>query len=364
MTPTDAPHAASSHPAPQSTPPALPAGWCGATPGVGDAADLHALLVRHEAVARGRSSAALSEVEGEVAGAGAEVRRHVLVRDDRGRARAWATVHDRAAGRVLVSVVLDPDLEAGSADTIAAGLFAWAAAGAGDLARERGLGATQIDSGAFADDPRQQRWLAAAGFEQTRTWFQMSRPVTSADGDPQAQPDAHDDLVVRRVGRADGGMPDEADLVTVHDVLEEAFTDHFNYHAETFDEFVSRLREDPGHRWDHWWVAELADGDGGERRPAGALVSTVSRGSGEAPDDSYVAYLGVLRSARGLGAGRSLLHAVIADAAERGRSTVGLEVDADSPTGAVELYASTGFVTSYVTQSWHRDLPVSPGLPV
>jgi hypothetical protein len=54
----------------------------------------------------------------------------------------------------------------------------------------------------------------------------------------------------------------------------------------------------------------------------------------------------------------SLLNAVIADAAQRGRSSVGIEVDKDSPTGAAALYLSMGFVTSYVTESWHRDVPV------
>ncbi len=84
----------------------------------------------------------------------------------------------------------------------------------------------------------------------------------------------------------------------------------------------------------------------------------MAAGSDGRPDGSYIAYLGVLRSARGRGAARALLHAVVADAAERGRDRVGLEVDADSPTGAVGLYESTGFVTSYVTQSWHRALRV------
>jgi ribosomal protein S18 acetylase RimI-like enzyme len=92
------------------------------------------------------------------------------------------------------------------------------------------------------------------------------------------------------------------------------------------------------------------------------LVGTASPGVEGSPEGSYVAYLGVLRSARGRGAARSLLTAVIADAAERGRDRVGLEVDADSPTGAVDLYTSTGFRTAYITQSWHRDLTVgAPG---
>ncbi|WP_237767354.1 hypothetical protein [Serinicoccus sp. CUA-874] len=53
---------------------------------------------------------------------------------------------------------------------------------------------------------------------------------------------------------------------------------------------------------------------------------------------------------------KGLLRTVIADAAARGRASVGLEVDADSPTGADGLYRSLGWETKYVTQSWHRAL--------
>ncbi|WP_188037790.1 GNAT family N-acetyltransferase, partial [Actinotalea sp. JY-7885] len=308
--------------------------------------------------ARGRASAALSDVEADVVGLGARSRAHVVVRDADGAVRAWATLHDRAAGRVVAAVVVDPGLAPETADAVAHALFAWVEAGAVRFAAERGIDTTQVDSGAFADDPRQQRWLTDAGFRHTRTWWQMSRPVTPGDADvPQPGPG----VTVRRVRRGEDGMPEEHDLVAVHDVLEEAFADHFNYHAETFDEFVARLREDPGHRWDHWWLAEITDDAG--RRPAGALVGTVSPGGDGRPDGSYVSYLGVLRSARGRGVATSLLDAVVADAARRGRDRVGLEVDADSPTGAASLYSSRGFVTSYVTRSWHRDVAAAPAAP-
>ena len=49
---------------------------------------------------------------------------------------------------------------------------------------------------------------------------------------------------------------------------------------------------------------------------------------------------------------------VIADAARRGRVSVGLEVDADSSTHAHQLYESMGWKTKYVTESWHLDVPV------
>ena len=163
-------------------------------------------------------------------------------------------------------------------------------------------------------------------------------------------------MTFRRVRRAGTGMPEDTDLRALHEVLEGAFVDHFNHYEETFEEFLHRLREDPGHRWDHWWLAELTDGP--EPQPVGTLVGTVSESS-NGPDGSYVSYIGVLESARGRGVAKGLLRTIIADAASRGRNRVGLEVDADSATGAHELYLGMGWETSYVTQSWHRDVPVA-----
>jgi ribosomal protein S18 acetylase RimI-like enzyme len=183
----------------------------------------------------------------------------------------------------------------------------------------------------------------------------MSRPVEPAEAALDAE--AKEGVRIRPVRRQGTGMPDEDDLRTVHDILESAFADHFNSHEETFDEFVSRLREDPGHRWDHWWIAELVDGP--EPEPAGALVAAVTHGEDGEPDGSYVEYIGVLQNARGRGVAKSLLNTVIADAAERSRDRVGLEVDADSPTGADQLYVSMGWTTKYVTESWHRNVPVT-----
>lgn len=75
------------------------------------------------------------------------------------------------------------------------------------------------------------------------------------------------------------------------------------------------------------------------------------------------AAVGVLEAARGRGVAKGLLHTIIADAAARGRDRIALEVDADSSTGADGLYVSMGWQTSYVTQSWHRDVPVGSGVP-
>lgn len=330
-------------------PATLPDGWWAHSPGPDDVRDLHALRARHEVAARGAESAGLATTRAEVAGDGAASRTHLVVRDDAGAARGWATVHDRAAGRVLVAVVVDPDLDDATGDDLAAGLFGWAETAGAELARQRGLTSTQLDSGAFEPDARQQRRLAAAGYAHVRTWWQMRRPVTGADGGERPP---RPGVVIRRLRREDHGMPGAPDLAAAHTVLEEAFADHFNHHAETLGEFLARLRSDPGHRWDHWWLAELVDGDAPQA--VGVLLASATGDEDGPATGSYVEYLGVLRAARGRGVARSLLDAVVTDAAERGRTSVGLEVDADSPTGAADLYLSQGFTTSYVTQSWHR----------
>ncbi len=346
--------------------PALPEGWSIGTPDPGDRFDvarLTHLLRAHEREGRGWAGASVDDVLVEVSEAGLRTRENVVVRDENGEIRAWGSVHDRAGGRMLFVHVVERALPAAVADGCSQVLFEWAVGQAKAVGAARGLQTQQIDTGAFADDERQHAWLAGAGFERVRTWWQMTRPVTADEvslvPDPAGWADPERGVRVRRVRRSESGsgLPDEDDLRAVHDVLEEAFQDHFNSWEETFDEFLHRLREDPGHRWDHWWLAELVDGEAPE--PVGALVGTVSE-STSGPDGSYVSYIGVRATARGRGVAKGLLRTVIADAAGRGRDRVGLEVDADSSTGADGLYTSMGWTTTYVTESWHRDVPV-PG---
>lgn len=344
--------------APDRPEPTLPDGWTAYEPGEADVPDLVALLRRHERQARGWPGADSEVVAAEVSGRGSVKRDHLLVRDPQGTARAWVSCYDRARGRVVVGVTVDPDLPDPGADRVASFAFARAEDFGRHIARRRGLRTTQLDSGSFEDDTRQRRWLTAAGYRHVRDWWQMTRPVTPEEA--TSLPAPREGVAVRPVRRGPGGMPEEEDLRAVHLVLEESFADHFNSYRETFEEFVERLRADPGHRWEHWWLAEV---DG---HPAGALVGSAVTGRVDeegrpVPDGSYVDYIGVHARARGRGVAKALLHAVIADAARRGRDRVGLEVDADSPTGADGLYRSLGWRTRYVTESWHRDLDLGDG---
>lgn len=334
--------------------PGLPAGWEAGLVDGNDAAQverLTALLREHEHAGRGWASGSEDDVLVEVTGL--VMRENLVVRDPEGVIRAWGSVHDRAVGRMLYVHIVERTLGSVVARKCSDVLLEWAHAQARQVGAERGREVQQIDTGAFQDDERQDIWLTGAGFTKVRTWWQMTRSVVADEVDLVPDPHAwsKDGVRFRLVRREAGGMPDEADLRAVHDVLEGAFTDHFNSAGETFDEFIHRLREDRGHRWDHWWLAEV-DGEA-----AGALVGTVSE-SDKGPEGSYVSYLGVLESARGRGVAKGLLRTIIADAAARGRDRVGLEVDADSSTGADGLYVSMGWGTKYITESWHKDVTI------
>lgn len=330
----------------------LPDGFTHRPPEPDDTDAVTALLADHQRAAKGSAGVDPRAVLGQLAGIGSWTRRQHLVHDAAGTLVAWLSVHDRAAGRTLAEVTVSPALAPEVADALAGALFDTAERLAREISRMRGLRSTLLDSGAYADDPRQQRWLDRAGYRMTRTWLQMTRPVDPAEA--SSLPGPREGVEVRQVERHDDGLPVAQDLQAVHRVLEESFQDHFSSYRESFPEFVMRLREDPGHRWDHWWLATVETPEG--PLPAGAVVSSVLRPDADGIQGSYVDYIGVHRRARGRGVAKALLHTVIGDAARRGRNRVGLEVDADSPTGADGLYLAMGWVTDYRTQSWHRDL--------
>jgi GNAT superfamily N-acetyltransferase len=311
------------------------------------------LVAAHRRSVRGTADVDVDAVAAAVIGTGSWTRRQVVLRTPDGTTSAWIAVHDRAGGRTMVDLTVAPDCSEGEA--VAASLLRWAREAALETMRLRELSETQLDASVYADDARQQGWLLAAGYERTRTWLQLTRPVD----DGESLPGPRDGVTVRQVAKHENGLPVAGDIQVVHQMLEESFADHFNSYRESFPEFLQRLREDPGHRWDHWWIAEVDEQ--GEPQPGGALVSSVLPADAADVPGSYVDYIGVHRRARGRGVAKALLHTVIRDAQRRGRNRVDLEVDADSPTHADRLYASMGWTTKYCTESWHARVTDSSG---
>ena len=348
----------------QEPQPDLPAGWSARIPGERDLPALVRLRVADQAPFTGARTVDVAAVRSEVVGQASWTRRQLVVTLG-GELRGWVSVQDRAAGRTTVSLYLERDGDAAETAQVAAALYEWAHRQGEAIARLRGLSRTRMDASPYAEDVVQRGWLERAGYDCRRRWLHMTRPV-----DPdETLPPLREGVTVRRVARHDDGVPVAQDLQVVHRMLEESFQDHFNSYRESFPEFVQRLREDPGHRWDHWWLAFVSTGGGPGRPeqvvPAGAIVCSVLAPDSAGVAGSYVDYIGVNRMARGRGVAKGLLHTVLADAAERGRNRVGLEVDADSPTRAHELYRSMGWATDYATESWFEDVDVAdlPGSP-
>ena len=328
----------------------LPRGWSARVPTADDVVPITELVAAHQQATRGAASVREDDIATAVTGARSWTRRQVVVADPEGEIMAWAWVHDRAAGRTMLDVTVAPGCP--DCDSLAATLYRWVADAARLVAGQRELDVTQLDALIHEGDTRQQQWLAAAGYVHTRTWLNVSRPVDDAP----SLPEPREGVRVRPVDTHERGMPVASDLQVVHQMLEESFADHFNSYRESFPEFVQRLREDPGHRWDHWWIAEV-DVDG-EPQPGGALVAAVLPPDSTGAEGTYVEYIGVHRQARGRGVAKALLHTVIRDAHDRGRNRVDLEVDAESPTGADGLYLSMGWKNSYRTESWHAEARV------
>ncbi len=339
---------------PVPVPDGLPPGWGVRVPELDDLPVLLELRGADRFAHTGSRSVDREAIESEIAGPASWTRRQLLAIDPDGMPRAWIVVHDRAAGRTMVMLYVDRSLE--EKGEVAAALYAWAEEQAREIGVLREVEETRLDASPFAGDDVQQDWLAAAGYTKRRVWPQMTRPVEPEEA--TSLPGPRDGVTIRRVASHDNGLPLATDLQLVHEMLEASFEDHFNSYRESFPEFVQRLREDPGHRWDHWWLA-FVEGDEGQPLAAGAVVSTVLPENADGHEGSYIDYIGVHRHARGRGVAKSLLHTVIADAAQRGRDRVGLEVDADSPTGADGLYTSMGWETDYVIESWLKDLDLS-----
>jgi mycothiol synthase len=194
----------------------------------------------------------------------------------------------------------------------------------------------QVFSYATAD--RLRGWLQAAGGEVIRHFWRMA--IDLADAPPPA-PVPPEGVVVRGVADA------EPDLRAVHQVLTEAFRDHFGSHPSEFDAWLARQRVGTGPDVSLWRLAEL---DG---QPVAALVAR------QWPDAGWVQMLGTRRDARGRGLGRALLLSSFGEFHRRGTRRVELGVDASNPTGAVGLYESAGMRQSFSAELYQ--LPPSCG---
>lgn len=104
-----------------------------------------------------------------------------------------------------------------------------------------------------------------------------------------------------------------------------------------------------------WYVVAVAEPDGDDPDADDRLLGYAGlAGPGEAGGDADVATVAVLPDARGRGLGRTLLRALLAEAARRQAGAVLLEVRDDNE-AARALYASEGFERLAVRRRYYAD---------
>jgi ribosomal protein S18 acetylase RimI-like enzyme len=131
----------------------------------------------------------------------------------------------------------------------------------------------------------------------------------------------------------------DRDLPAAHRVLQDAFRDHWDHEPVSFERFLEQ-EVDEGFDPSLWFLA--LDGD-----DVVGVLSGIAH-----TDRAWVGELGVLRSHRGRGIATALLRSSFAAFARRGFRRVRLNVDADSPTGAVALYERVGMRAASSYDLW------------
>jgi len=274
---------------------------------------------------------ALRSPEADVAGS-------LLAFDDEGRAAGYQLVEvDRPARQVFLDPYSDPGLDA-QGDLLSALVSAGVERAAHLVGGEEPV--WKVCAGARADDQRYVVVMERNGFEVVRHFFRMRIDLDSAA--PLEPPLWRDGVTVETADTADIRH-------AVYEVLEEAFVDHWNHAARTFDEWVGYFDATPEHVDLSQWVLVRVDGE-----PAAAMLGDLSLAQ---IDEGYIRELGTRRAFRGRGLARALLLHSFAEARRRGWRSLQLGVDSESPTGAVGLYESVGMAPAWRALAMQRDVP-------
>lgn len=186
-----------------------------------------------------------------------------------------------------------------------------------------------VHSWFYSQQEAAEELLRHEGFEHERTFFEMAIDLASDDA-PAIAP-LPEGIVLRTFDPA-------TDADRLFEAYVATFRDHFGY--------VERPRDVAYERWRHMILdyptfdpalVTLAEAEGG------IAGYTVAWHEEETPtSNGHVQHLGTMREWRRRGLARALLTRVFATFQARGAQRVMLGVDAASPTGALDLYKSTG----------------------
>lgn len=234
---------------------------------------------------------------------------------DGGVLLGYADVDDGGADRTRfwIDLRLRPGVPLEAGDALLAAMEQRAAERAAPGALLRGF--------QTGDDAETRGLYERRGYRLFRLSLRMEASLAGEPADP-VWPEG----ITVRVARRE-------ELPRVRDAVEEAFADHWEAEAEPIEQW-EHFASGPNQDLSLWFIAE--DGD----EIAGASLCR-PRDPGD-PDTGWVATLGVRRPWRRRGLASALLLHSFAELRRRGRTRVGLGVDAENTTGAVRVYEGVG----------------------
>lgn len=161
--------------------------------------------------------------------------------------------------------------------------------------------------------------LEARGFSCVRHYFHMAISLDDV-GEPPPVPAG---LVLRT-------FEPQKDAEAVHELIVDAFSEHWNWTPLSFESFRKRVQESDD--FDQEFTPLVFEGE----RLIGASLNGKKVGMGWVDD------LAVRKDQRGRGLGELLLRETFARFKAKGWDKVGLGVDSSNVTGAVRLYERVG----------------------
>ena len=179
------------------------------------------------------------------------------------------------------------------------------------------------------------------GFRPTRQSYKMLLEMSDAPPKPKFPP--HIQLKP---------YDPERDAAAVYRADDDAFRDHFGFIEEPFEEgfqkFTHHFTQDEAYDPSLWFIAW--DGD----EIAG--ICLCKKWAEDDKDAGYISSLGVRRPWRHQGLGSALLYQAFNEFYKRGKRKVALEVDAESLTGAVDLYLKVGMKVARRFTRYEKEL--------
>lgn len=174
------------------------------------------------------------------------------------------------------------------------------------------------------------------GMVVSRHFFQMRRPLDQPI-EPATLPAG---FVLRHVAS-------DADVAAWVEAYNQSFVDHWNFHPITLESHQHWLQH-PSYQPAHDLIAVAEDGT---IAAFSFCVIDAAENTRNQRNDGWIGILGTRRGYRRQGLGRAMLlaglHRLKADGVDYAR----LNVDAENPSGALQLYESVGFG---VVHSWHN----------